>query len=289
MKTLYKNILLFIKIKITLSVVLTTILGFILANGTFDLNFLALIFGVFFLSSGSSALNQTQEWQADALMKRTENRPIPKKFFSQEFGFIFSFVFIILGVAFLFFFNNEHLPSVLGILAVVFYNLIYTPLKLRSAFAAVPGAIIGAIPPMIGWTFAGGEIFNPQILALALFFFLWQVPHFWLLLLVYEDDYRRAGFPVLTDKVNKIQIARISYVWIIAMVLCAFAVPFLGNSSNYFSPAILFFIGLFFLFRFSKVLQIVQPTSFYKKVFIQLNAFVLLIMIIFSLNRFINF
>lgn len=289
MQSILKNYFVLTKFRITFSVVLTAILGYILYYGPFDENLIPLILGVYFLSSGASSLNQTQEWQYDALMKRTQNRPIPRKQISPDAGFIMSYFLIILGILFLFAFNNNPLPSFLGVLAVVFYNLIYTPLKRFTAFAAIPGALIGAIPPMIGWTFAGGNFFHPQNFALALFFFLWQVPHFWLLLLVYEDDYKQAGFPVLTEKFTRLQIARISFIWIVFMVVCAIAISFLEHSTEYFSGLILFIVALFFLLRLSKVIRVVQPTAFYKKAFIQLNAFVLVVMILIAFSRLVNF
>ncbi|MGQ9819870.1 MAG: protoheme IX farnesyltransferase [Candidatus Kapaibacteriales bacterium] len=289
MKFLLKNYFVLTKFRITFSVVLTAILGYILYDGYFDVNILPLILGVYFLSSGASALNQTQEWRYDALMKRTRNRPIPRNLISPEFGFVFSQLSILLGVAFLIFFSGKPLPSILGLLAVVFYNLVYTPLKRLTPFSAIPGALIGAIPPMIGWTFAGGEFFHPQNLVLALFFFLWQVPHFWLLLLVYEDDYLQAGFPILTQKYTKLQIARISFIWIISMVFCAFAIPFLESSKNPLTSSILLIVALLFLSQIFKVIRVVQPATFYKKAFIQLNAFVLVVMIVIAFNRFVNF
>lgn len=288
MKTLLINIFSLCKIRITLSVVLTSILGYILAGGNFDVSFFALLVGVFLLACGSSALNQTQEWYYDSLMQRTKNRPIPINFFSEEFGYRFSYLLIVLGATFLLYFGSNILPSILGIISVVFYNLIYTPLKRVSPFASVPGAVIGAIPPMIGWTYGGGYLLHPQNLIVSLFFFLWQVPHFWLLLLVYEDEYRQADFPVLTDRLNKLQIARISFIWIISMMFCGLAIPFLGNGRNYFSIIILFVIGLFFVYRFSKVFRIVQNSPIYKKAFIQLNGIVLFFIIIISLDKLIN-
>lgn len=289
MKLLLKNYFVLTKFRISFSVVLTAILGYILYYGACDEYLLPLILGVYFLASGASSLNQTQEWQYDALMKRTKNRPIPRKQISPDVGFILSYLLIILGVVFLIIFSSSPLPSILGVLAVVFYNLVYTPLKRLTAFAAIPGALIGAIPPMIGWTFAGGNFLHPQNIFLALFFFLWQVPHFWLLLLIYEKDYKQAGFPVLTQKFSRLQIARISYVWIISMVLCAISIPFLEHSTKYFLTLILFVVALFFLLRLSRVIRVVQPATFYKQSFIQLNAFVLVVMIVIAFNRFVNF
>jgi protoheme IX farnesyltransferase len=119
----------------------------------------------------------------------------------------------------------------LGIFTVLWYNGVYTPLKRVSAFAAIPGGVVGAVPPLIGWSAAGGDPSDPRILAVAFFFFMWQVPHFWLLLLRIGDDYARAGLPTLTRLFTRPQLARIIYVWMIATVAACVSLPMFGVAS----------------------------------------------------------
>ena len=90
------------------------------------------------------------------------------------------------------------LAALLGLITVVWYNGIYTPLKRVTAFAAIPGGVVGAIPPVIGWVSGGGDPTDARIIVVAFFFFVWQVPHFWLLLMRIGGDYERAGLPSLT-------------------------------------------------------------------------------------------
>ena len=106
-------------------------------------------------------------------------------------------------------------PTALVFLTVLWYNGVYTWLKKRTAFAAIPGALIGAIPPAIGWSAAGGRPEDPALAALCLFFFLWQVPHFWLLLFKHGDDYSRAGLPSLTRIFSARQLVHLTFIWML--------------------------------------------------------------------------
>ncbi|MGQ9590491.1 MAG: UbiA family prenyltransferase, partial [Planctomycetota bacterium] len=90
---------------------------------------------------------------------------------------------------------------------------VYTYGKRVWAFAAVPGALVGAIPPAVGWTAAGGSLADGGVLALALFFFLWQVPHFWFLLLAFARDYDAAGLPSPVERVGEEALVRLASVW----------------------------------------------------------------------------
>jgi protoheme IX farnesyltransferase len=100
---------------------------------------------------------------------------------------------------------------------VLWYNGVYLLLKRVSAFAVVPGSVVGAIPPVIGWCAAGGVATEARILEVAFFFFLWQIPHFWLLLLLFGKDYEEAGLPTLTQTFAGDQLRRITFVWILAV------------------------------------------------------------------------
>jgi heme o synthase len=173
---------------ISLSVVVTSITGAVLFLQQLSPMLLWLALGVFLLASGASALNQFQEWRLDARMKRTEHRPVPSQRISPLETLAFSFLLILLGAIVLLVKTNM-ICFGLGLLNVFWYNLIYTYLKRQTAFAVVPGSLSGAVPVLMGWAAAGGYLLNPTILALATFVYLWQIPHFWILLLAYREDY----------------------------------------------------------------------------------------------------
>jgi protoheme IX farnesyltransferase len=208
--------------------------GFVLAQHGVSLAMLPMLAGVFLLACGAGALNQAQEGDIDALMRRTEKRPVPSgRIRAREAAWI-AVSLVAAGAALL---SVHPVAMLLGFVTVLWYNGVYTPLKRVSAFAAIPGGIVGAIPPVIGWVSAGGAATDPRIMAVAFFFFVWQVPHFWLLLLRIGGEYERAGLPTLTRLFTRPQFARIIYVWMIATAVACVSMPLFGVSSAVWTQA----------------------------------------------------
>ena len=185
------------KIKISLLSTLSTATGYLLATGKITIHMFVPTAAVLLLACGSCALNQYQEREIDQSMERTKSRPIPSGRLNPEVALWISLGLILSG-SFILYLGMNNLTLVVGLLAVLWYNLIYTPLKQKTAFAAIPGALVGAIPPILGWVSGGGDIFDPRIWGIGLFLFIWQVPHFWLLLLDSSRDYEKAGLPSIT-------------------------------------------------------------------------------------------
>lgn len=213
------------KIRISLLATLTTATGYLLATGKITIHMLVPTAAVFLLACGSCALNQYQDREIDQLMKRTKSRPIPSGRLNPEAALWISMALILSGSLILFY-GTEVPALALGLFAVLWYNLIYTILKRKTAFAAVPGALVGAIPAILGWMSGGSSMLDPRILRLALFFFIWQVPHFWLLLLDYSKDYDKAGLPSITKIFSTEQIKRIIFIWLLSVGgsgLCVFS------------------------------------------------------------------
>jgi heme o synthase len=181
--------------------VIFTALGGYLIGHPFNLEFsvinlLICLLGLYFLSSGSFALNQYQEHTIDAKMPRTQNRPIPSGRVTPKQALVFALSFIFLGTLLLMLVSIE--AALEGLFTVLLYNYFYTKLwKLKSPFAAVPGAIPGAMPFVIGYTAASGIVFDLINIYFFLLMFFWQMPHFWALALRYQEDYRKGGIPVL--------------------------------------------------------------------------------------------
>lgn len=281
------------KVRITAFVAISSVLGYILPYGRIDIGLLFTMIGVFILSFGSAALNQWQEVFPDSLMNRTKNRPLPTNLISRKTGLFISIITILIGLLILIL-NSGFIPFLLGILAIVWYNFIYTPMKMKTALAVFPGALIGAIPPAIGWTSAGGLLTEPQIWALALFFFIWQIPHFWLLLMVYDDDYKRGGFPTLTKIFSRSQLIRITYVWIIGLVASCFLIPLFGGTKSLLTISLLIIAGVWLILRTKTLLNpkltdspIVEPQIF-KMAFLRLNFFVLIVMMLLTVDKLIT-
>jgi protoheme IX farnesyltransferase len=171
--------------------------------------------GVFLTACGACALNQYQERSTDALMARTAGRPLPAGRIKPVSALFFAITLICLGCLALSFTGTMFAP-LLGLGAVLCYNGFYTRFKTQSAFAAIPGAFIGAIPPAIGWTAAGGSLLDPRLAALSFFFFLWQIPHFLVHVHSFGREYEKAGLPSLTTIFTGAQLDRLAFQWILA-------------------------------------------------------------------------
>jgi heme o synthase len=182
------------KPRITLLVLITTVVGFYMASRD-GFNFLLLfhtIIGTGLVASGASALNQYFERDLDARMVRTRRRPLPDGRLLPNEALIFSSVISAAGVGYLLLFVNL-LTGALGAATLAGYILVYTPLKTRTTLCTLIGAFPGAAPPVMGWTAARGEV---DAIALSLFaiLFLWQMPHFFAIAWIFTEDYARAGF-----------------------------------------------------------------------------------------------
>jgi protoheme IX farnesyltransferase len=189
---------------------------------------LIVLAGVMLLSSGASALNQVQERDRDALMARTANRPLPSGRLSHAQGLAFAIVATAAGAALLWL-GIGRTAGVLGLVAAVFYNGVYTPwLKPTSPFAAVPGAIPGSIPPVIGWVAAGGGLTDAGAVILFGILFLWQMPHFWALSLRYRADYASGGFPMVSEVVGVEGTARLILLYASGLTAWSLAAPTFG-------------------------------------------------------------
>ena len=222
------------KVRIAVLATASAVTGFFLSAHGLTAEVFPLVLGVFFLAGGAGALNQVQEVDIDALMVRTCRRPIPSGRMTRRTGLLVALALLGLGFAFL---SSDIEAVLLGACTVMWYNGIYTPLKRVTAFAAIPGGVVGALPPVIGWVMGGGSIADPAIVAVAFFFFVWQVPHFWLLLMRIGDDYVRAGLPTLTRLFSRRQLARIIYVWMIATAVACMSMPMFGISSAMWAQA----------------------------------------------------
>jgi protoheme IX farnesyltransferase len=212
------------KIRITSFVTVTTFLGYVLYSHSIQAEILTTLIGTLLLACGSAVFNHYQERKYDSIMQRTLKRPIPSGRISPKQTLLIGTILSLAG-AFILLIGIGLIPFILGIIALIWYNLIYTPMKRINPFAAVPGSLIGAIPPMIGWTAAGGYIFDSQILIVAFFFFIWQIPHFWLLMLFFDQDYKRAGFPTLSSIFSSEQISRITFIWMMAIAVVCIGLP----------------------------------------------------------------
>lgn len=271
--------------RLTLMVTFSALTGFLLTGSVPNLSFLSLFVGLFFLSAGASVLNQVQEYRADALMQRTQIRPIPSGEISRFQATVIAILLIGAGAAVLLL--NGWIPMVLGLLNIVFYNLIYTPLKTRSWLAIFPGALVGGVPPLIGWTSAGFYLLHPNAIFLFIFVCLWQVPHFWLLMIKYGKEYERAGFSSISKILNELQIRKVVFLWGLSTSVFLFFFPLFGFVLPPVLLGSLVIVNLFFIGQFYKYLFIGTESGTVRKAFILINMYAMLIFILLTINALI--
>jgi protoheme IX farnesyltransferase len=176
MKADYRSYLALCKIKVAGLSAFSTAVAYLLAAPALNVWLPVVVPGVFILVCGSLALNQYQERGIDAAMPRTRPRPIPSGLIKPAHALSWSLLLLFSGL-FALLCTGNLLTCALGLLALLLYNGLYTYLKRKTAFAAIPGALIGAIPPAIGWVAGGGALQDPKLVALCFFFFIWQIPH----------------------------------------------------------------------------------------------------------------
>jgi protoheme IX farnesyltransferase len=272
------------KATISIPVALTGFLGYFLYQPLLDLNVLYILLGVFFLSMGSSAINQIQERHTDARMKRTAGRPIPAGIINLQRAILFAIVCALLGTALLML-TGIPLSAGIGIFTLLWYNLVYTPLKRITAFAVLPGALIGALPPLIGWTAAGGIPWDMQILTVAFLLFVGQMPHYWLLLLKIGNEFHEAGLPVITSLFDPRQIRNLSFIWIAATGVIVLMLPATPIIQNQIISGVLIIAAVLFLIRMFLLTYRGELIYHWKKAFITVNLFYLLIILVLIADR----
>lgn len=278
----FSVILSLVKYRLSLLVTFSAMTGYFLTGKPIGLRFWMLLLGVFLLAAGSSGLNQFQERNFDLLMERTKNRPIPSKRISASIALLASLFLIISGTCSLGYLGR--LPLILGLTTVVFYNLIYTPLKRLTWLAIVPGAFVGAIVPLIGWTSGDSFVFHPVILFVSVFVWLWQLPHFWLLFLRFRRDYELAGFASVPCFMSNSGIKNLVFIWAVftSCFLCSFPLYGVG-----FNPSIITLFGLLnllFIILFRRLLYGNKESNSIRKAFILINLFAFLVFTVLILS-----
>ncbi len=275
------------KFRITVLVSFTTGLGYVLAADVMGWGLLNVISGIFLLACASSVLNHYQEHESDALMRRTMNRPIPSGRVKPRTVLYFAIALLVSGSVYLAVTTN-FLTLTVGLATFFWYNAVYTPLKKKSAFAIVPGSLVGALPPVAGWAAAGGSITDPRILVVAAYFFIWQIPHFWLLLMLYSEDYEKGGFPVLTGILSHAQLKRITFMWLIANVLFAMLIPMFGIVNYSFSLALITAISGWMIYNSVAFFRSEGDRKQVRDTFISINFYTLLLITILTADKLIK-
>lgn len=249
------------KPRIAFMLVLTAAAGFYMGtSGSFNWSlFLNAMLGITLLAFGVATLNQYVERETDALMQRTAKRPLPSGRLSDIEALLFGGLLCIAAELYLGFLVNG-LTALLGIVVIVGYVLVYTPLKRKTSASTAIGAIPGAMPPLMGWTAASGEI-TLGALALFVILFLWQFPHFLAIAWMYKEEYAKAGILMLpvVEPEGKIT-ARQIVIFTVMLLPISLAPYFLGLSGIiYLTGAIA--LGFWFLYESIKAARAKSVTQ----------------------------
>ena len=242
------------KPRLLATVVLSALLGFVLPMGLSNTIFplLFLLFGTALMGAGANTLNQCMEIGPDSRMYRTKNRALPMGKLSEMEAIIFGILISVSGFLVLWFGLN-FLTAVLGLLTLLSYIMVYTPLKQKTATNTWLGGITGALPPVMGWVAARGQL-EWEVLPIFALLYFWQLPHFFAIAWMYRDDYKRGGFKMLShyDKTGK----RTAMQMLIncGMLYAASLAVFVVNEGSIFylagaSALILVFFGVIVLFH----------------------------------------
>jgi protoheme IX farnesyltransferase len=213
------------KFRLTLSVVFSSFISYFL--GAYEVNLIQLFYliaGGILIVSSSNIFNQIIERDLDKLMKRTQNRPLPKKEITPKLALFLAILSALIGLIFMYLINLK--VAILAAVSIFLYTAIYTPMKLISPLSVFVGAIPGAFPFMIGWVAATNDI-GIEALTLFLMQFFWQFPHFWSIGWSQNSDYEKAGFKMLpTGRKDKSTSAQILFYSIWAVLVSI--IPFFG-------------------------------------------------------------
>lgn len=191
------------KMRLSFLVAFSSAFGYALGmGGAVDwVQLIMLFLGIWLVSGASCAINQVLEKDYDKLMKRTESRPLPTERLGNSESLWFTTIIGLIGFLVLFQYTNL-LTTGLATLSMLLYCFVYTPLKRVGPIAVFVGAIPGALPPLLGWTAATGDINHAAMIIFGIQF-IWQFPHFWAIAWVADEDYKKAGFKLLPVKGEK--------------------------------------------------------------------------------------
>jgi protoheme IX farnesyltransferase len=259
-KSIYTDFKAITKAGLAISVVFSSIAGFLLGVADFHslhlIVLLKLAIGGYCMVGASNAYNQVIEKDLDALMDRTKNRPVASGRMKPNVALVVASILTVIGIVLLYSINPK--SAMFGAISIFLYTSIYTPLKTVTSLSVFVGAFPGAIPFMLGWVAATGD-FGIEAGTLFLIQFFWQFPHFWAIGWFLYEDYEKAGFFMLPtgkkDRGTALQIILYTVWLIIASLL-----PCLGYTGQLFiSPiaaVLVFLLGLWMLFYAVKLFKL---------------------------------
>ena len=285
--SLFSQTLILIKYRLSLSVVLSSVCSYLIAFDIFSLiTFSFLVIGGFFVVGASNGFNQVIERRRDALMIRTSSRPIPSGVMTVNKALVICVTLGILGLSMLYLINFR--TALFGLVSMIIYLGLYTPLKTLTPLSVFFGAIPGAIPFMLGWVAVTNK-FSIETGILFMIQFFWQFPHFWAIGWMSHDDYKNAGFKMLPsgkrDNATAFQIVFYSIWMIIVSSLPYF--NFTGKLSiGTYSLILILISGLLMLYQALKLMRYKDKQNAIRLMYVSI-FYLSFIQIIFVVDKFL--
>lgn len=290
-KSLYKDFVEITKARLSISVVVSTIAGYLLGfNESQPFQWLVLVLlivGGYCMVGASNVFNQIIEIELDAKMDRTKNRPLPAGSISKQKAFILGCVLTVLGLIILY--NVNPKTAMFGAISIFMYVSLYTPLKTVTPLSVFVGAFPGAIPFMLGWVAATGY-FGIEAGTLFIIQFFWQFPHFWAIGWFLYDDYKKAGFFMLPTGERDKKTALQTILYTIWMILAS-VIPAFGFTGNLFlskvAAVIVVLLGLWMLF-YAVQLHKKMNAQAARKLMIVSVSYISLLQIVYVIDKFLR-
>ena len=274
------------KFKIMIPVSLTGFTGYFIFKPSFSYQIVLVSIGILLLAIAASVLNQIQEVEPDKRMDRTKNRPIPAGNIDIRHAIMFFLVNLLAGLAIIYLAGNLK-AMIVGLITIIWYNGIYTYSKRITSFAVVPGAVTGALPPLIGWVAAGGGIWDRPVVFLEFLLFIGQIPHFWLLIMKYGEEYKDAGVPSLSDIFNRSQINWLTFSWVVTSAVAALFLCYFEIIKSMPVIVILLIASILMIWQFSDLLKNQGISNNFKKYSKILDLYFLLVLLLLITDRII--
>ena len=277
-----------VKVGLSLSVVFSSVAGYLLAVETVNYMMLILLaVGGFLMVAASNAFNQIIEIDTDALMQRTKNRPLPTGRMSVNTALIIAILFAILGLSILYYINAK--SALFGAISIFLYTSAYTPLKSVTPLTVFVGAIPGAIPFMLGWVAATNQ-FGIEAGILFMIQFFWQFPHFWSIGWLQDEEYKKAGFNMLPMNTKDTGAVKQIIFYTVIMIVVSIA-PVLKVTGNfYIYPAtaiIVALLGCLMLYYAVQLYKTLHNTEA-RKLMLASVLYITLVQIIYVIDKFLH-
>ena len=288
LKTTVTDLKQLIKVGLSLSVVFSSVAGYLLAVETVDYSILLLLaVGGFLMVGASNAFNQIIEKDTDALMQRTKNRPLPTGRMSVQTAFFIAILFAVVGLSILYYINAK--SALFGAISIFLYTSAYTPLKPVTPLTVFVGAIPGAIPFMLGWVAATNQ-FGIEAGILFMIQFFWQFPHFWSIGWLQYKEYKKAGFNMLPMNTKDTGAVKQIIFYTVIMILISVAPVLRATGDFYIYPAtaiIVALLGCLMLYYAVQLHKTLQNTEA-RKLMLSSVLYITLVQVIYVVDKFLH-